>query len=593
VRKRVFLILALASLVMLAACSARTSQPAEKLATVEVTVPVVQTRIVEVTRPVPVTVVVTATPEPTPFYVSKINVPAGTLAYPLAGNPQILDPQEAEDEVSLLVLQQLYEGLFHLRADGSLSPAAATGYEVSADGTVYTVTLRAGMTWSDGQPVTAQHYVDGVCRLLDPAIGNSYYYLLTDIARVKGARDYAHGEVTDCATVGVKAADELTLVITLDQPASFLPKLLAMRAFWPTRLDLAGGEEATAAGRLVSNGPYLLTEQIPNRSLTLVRNPAYWNAEQVAIEKIAFLIVPEPAAQLALFKAGELHVADFPAEETSRILAEPGLSRELQVLVRPGTSYLGFNTQVSPTSDVNFRRAIASAIDRRYLIEEVLQQPWHHPAQVVVPPGISGYQGDDPALGYPYDPEKAKAYLAEAGYDENHPPPPVELWFNREGNNPLLFQAIGRLLEEVGIPVRLVSSSWDVYLASLNACNKPNRPDAAHSPAECSYNLYRMGWVMDYADPSGILDMVFSPRSAFQYTGWQSEEYEKLLIKALAEQDEARRNELYRAAEKILLNEAVAVVPLIHYDRTLLIKEGVVFEYPPFGAPDLQYWRLP
>ncbi len=606
--------------VLVAGCAARTPEVIEKLVTVKVTVPVVETQVVAVTREVEKTVVVTATPEPTPFYTSVINAPADTLVYPLAGDPITLDPQEASDAISGLVVQQLYKGLFDMRGDGATVPAAATGYQVSDDGKTYTVTLRAGMTWSDGVAVTAQQYVDGVCRLLEPAIGNSYYYLLADVAQITGAADFASGEVADCATVGVKAVDDLTLVITLRQPASFLPKLLAFRVFLPARLDIVAGTGSQERDSLAtppptatqsairnpstplrtspqsaipSNGPYLLTEQAPGDHISLTKNPAYWNAAQVAITHIEFKVVPAPAEQLALYEAGDLLVADFPAEETARVQADSGLSQELQVLVRPGASYLAFNTQITPTMSVDFRRAVASAIDRRALIDDVLQQPWHAPAQTIIPPGIPGYQGEDPAVGYPYDPAAAQAFLAQAGYDAQNPPPPVELWFNREGNNELLFKAIGGMLEAVGIPVRLVSSSWDVYLASLDDCNKPNRQDAAKKPAECSYGLYRMGWVMDYADPAGILDMVFSPKSAFQYTGWQSEEYQRLLSEALAEEDETRRTELYRAAEVLLLNEGVVAVPLQHYDLTVLVKTGVTFDYPPFGAPNLQYWTLP
>ena len=601
--------------VLVAGCAARTPEVIEKLVTVEVPVEVtvVETQVVEVTRQVEKTVVVTATPTPTPVYVSVINAPADTLVYPLAGDPITLDPQEAGDELSGLVVQQLYEGLFNMRGDGTTVPAAATGSQVSDDGKTYTITLRAGMTWSDGVAVTAQQYVDGVCRLLEPAIGNNYYYLLTDIAQVVGAADFASGEVADCQTVGVKAVDDLTLVITLRQPASFLPKLLAFRVFLPARLDVinAGAgidalsplatPSATATQSAIrnpqsaipSNGPYLLAEQAPADHITLTRNPTYWNAAQVAIDRVEFRVVPSPVEQLAQYEAGDLAVADFPAEETARIQADAGLNRELQVLVRPGASYLAFNTQITPTMDVNFRRAVASAIDRRALIEDVLQQPWRQAAQAIVPPGIPGYQGEDPAVGYPYDPAAAQAYLAQAGYAAQNPPPPVELWFNREGNNELLFEAVGGMLEQIGIPVRLVSSSWDVYLAALDGCNKPNRQDATQTPAECSYGIYRMGWVMDYADPAGILDVVFNPKSAFQYTGWQSEEYQRLLSEALAEQDETRRAELYRSAELLLLNDAAVAVPLQYYDRTLLVKAGVTFDYPPFGAPNLQYWTLP
>jgi oligopeptide transport system substrate-binding protein len=148
------------------------------------------------------------------------------------------------------------------------------------------------------------------------------------------------------------------------------------------------------------------------------------------------------------------------------------------------------------------------------------------------------------------------------------------------------------MLEEVGIPVRLSSTRWNVHRDSLEACSGPNRR-VVRSPAECAYNLYRMGWVMDYADPSSILDVVFSPSSSFQYTGWKSPAFDELLTKARAETDEGARTELYRQAERLLLNEEALVVPLQFYDRTLLVKAGLEFEYPAFGAPQLQYWKLP
>lgn len=555
----------------------------------------VETQVVEVTREVEVTVVVTATPVPTPAYTSPILAAPGTLTYPLAADPISLAAQDADDENSLLVAQQLYEGLFHLRGDGSMAPAAATVFTASLDSKTYTVTLRSGMIWSDGQPVTAQHYVDGVCRLLDPTVGNGYYYLLTDVAPVQGAAEYASGDLADCKKVGLQAVDDLTLRITLEQPAAFFPQLLAMPVFWPappTPVTATAPVSGAQPGSLTVNGPYLLAEWVANDHVTLRKNPDYWNAQAVGPERIEFRVAPDVAEQLARYERGELQVASFPAEATPRIQADPAFAQELQVLVQPGVSYLAFNTQSGPTADVNVRRAIASAIDRQALIDTVLRQPWHVATQRLIPPDILGYQGDEAGTGYPYSPEAAAEFLAEAGLGPEKPVPPIEIWYNREGNNELLFKAIGQMLERAGIPVRLTSSRWDVYLAGLDACNKPNRAAAAKTPAQCSYNVYRMGWVMEYADPSNLLDTVFSPKSVLQYTGWQSAEYEKLLAQARLEQDEAKRGERYRQAESLLLDEAVAVVPLQYYDRTVLVKTGITADFPPFGPPNLQYWKL-
>lgn len=567
---------------------------------VVVTVPVVETRIVQVTREVERTVVVTVTPAPTPTYASPINAPAGTLTYPLPGDMLTLDPQEAYDLNSLLVLQQLYEGPFNLRGDGTLAPAAATDYIVSADGTAYTLTLRSGLTWSDGQPLTAQHYVDGVCRLLDPMTGNPFYYLLAEVAPIRGAAAYAGGDLADCGRVGVTAVDDLTLRIALERPVAFFPQLLATHLFWPARPDaLHGTADAFPPSTSQSvihnpqsaivNGPYLLAEYRLAEQVVLVRNPAYWNTAEVEIKRIELPIVPDPVRQLALYEAGDLMVAAFPARETARIQADPAFARELHVLAQPGTSYLAFNVQALPTDNLNVRRAIASAVDRRSLITDVLGQPWRMAASRLVPAGVPGY--DDGAEVYPFDLSAARAYLAEAGYGPDNPLPPVELWYNRGGNNDAIFQAIAAMLEAAGIPVRLVSSRWEQYLAALENCNKPLEAGAARSPGECSYHLYGMGWMMDYADPASMLQ-VLSPQSRFQYTGWSSNDYEQLLAKAAAELDAARRSELYRQAEDLLLRQAVVFIPLQHYDRLLLVKRGITFEFPLFGPPHFQYWRL-
>jgi oligopeptide transport system substrate-binding protein len=574
------------TVLLAAACSRGVPESVE----VVVTVPVIETRVVEVVREVEKTVVVTATPEPTPAYESPLNAPAGTLVYPLSSEPVTLDPQQASDETSQLVVQQLYEGLYNLRGDGSPVAAAATDLVSSSDGTVYTVTLRSGLTWSDGSPLTAQHYVDGVCRVLAPEVGNPAYYLLTDIAPVVNARGYAGGDLADCSQVGIRAADEVTLVITLERPAAFFPRLLAAPLFFPAPPAASVAMTDTLPAAPLTNGPYLLAEQAPGDHLTLTRNPRYWNAGQVSIERVEFRIVPDLAGQLALYERGDLAVSGLPSADTPRIQADPAWARELQLLLQPGVSYLALNTQVAPTNDANVRRAIASALDRQYLVEQVLQQPWHLPAYALIPPQIPGYAGDGAGDAYRFDPEAAQRTLAEAGYGPANPVPPVELWYNREGNNEALFKAVAGMLEAVGIPVRLLTSEWNVYLDGLENCNRPVQADAAKSPAECSYHLYRMGWVMDYPDAASML-ATFRPGSRFQYTGWESAEYTDLLGRALAEPNDALRADLYAQAERVILQAAV-IIPLQYYDRTVLVKDGIRHDYPPFGPPNLQYWEL-
>jgi oligopeptide transport system substrate-binding protein len=377
----------------------------------------------------------------------------------------------------------------------------------------------------------------------------------------------------------------------LERPAAFLPRLLATPLFWPAApaANIAVTETTTVATGSLTNGPFLLAEQTPGDHITLTKNPTYWNAAEVSIERIEFPIVPDLGRQLALFEQGDLQAAGLPAEETARVQADPGLGAELQVVVQPGVSYLGLNTQKAPTDNPAVRRAIASAINRQVLIEQALKQPWHIPARTLIPPNVTGHQAGG-ETGYAFDLSAAQRYLQEAGYGPDNPVPPVELWYNREGNNETLFRAVGAMLEQAGIPVRLVSSEWNVYLDALEGCNKPAQPSAARTPAECSYNLYRMGWVMDYPDAASML-AIFRSGSRFQYTGWASAEYTELLNAALAEPDETARGALYGQAEDLLLSEAV-IVPIQYYDRTMLVKKGLTFEFPQFGSPHLQTWTL-
>jgi oligopeptide transport system substrate-binding protein len=533
---------------------------------------------------------------PVPSATPAPRIPKGTLRYPLSADPQTLDPQLATDDSARLVVEQLYEGLFTLQpaADGRSPevavPAAASGYQASSDGTVYTITLRPGTQWSDGEPVTAQHFVDGICRALSPALGNSLDQQTARTARISGAAAYASGATGDCSQIGVKALDPGHLRFTLDEPNYDLPELLALQAFLPARLDVADEGRKIAS---TNNGPYSLVEWQPGERVVLARNAHYWNASSVGIERIEFQIVEESAGQLKLYEEGALHVAEFPLTDTQHILAQATLRGELHAILRPGTSYLALNTQAGPTADINFRRAVASAIDRQALANEALQQPWHRAAQTIIPPGVAGYSGSDAGAGYAYSLAAARDFLAQAGYNADNPPPPLEIWTNREGNNPTLVEAIAAMLEKAGIPTRLVSSNWDNYLASLDACNKPAQPAAARTPAECSYNAYRLGWIMDSPDPASLLGQVFSPESTLQYSGWQSAKFQELLANAAREPDPAKRGDAYHAAEKLLLNDDVVVVPLLYYDRPLLVKKGVAFQYPLFSPPNFQFWQLP
>lgn len=394
-----------------------------------------------------------------------------TLRYRLATEPPTLDINLATDTTSHAVLNQLMEAPYRYRADGSIEPAGAASYEVSDDGLVYTVHLRDDAVWSDEEPVTAQHYVDGITRLLDPETAAEYAYVMYYIA---GAEDFNTGVTDDPATLGLSVVDDLTFTITLKEKAAFFDSILAFFTMYPVRLDLIEefGPAWTEAGNFVGNGPYALTEWAHEDHVTIEKNPTYHDADVVTIERVEFPIIVEDSTALAAYENDEVDVSGYPSEELPRILEDPVLSQEFVRLPYPGTWYVGFNTRAEHTSNVNFRRALSSAVDRRTILDEVLNLPWRVDACGVVPPEIPGYQGCG-EVGYPFDVDAAKEYL-QAYMDEAGIADPgdivIETWFNR-GNEDVL-EAVQAMWEEnLGIHVRLVIMEWGVYLSVLDECN--------------------------------------------------------------------------------------------------------------------------
>jgi len=548
---------------------------------------------VVVTKEVPVEVVVTPTPPPPPPTPPKMPPVEEGLVTAFGTEPPTLDVNLATDTTSAAVINQLMEPPYRYLEDGSIEPAGAVSYEVSEDGRVYTIKLREDAVWHDGVPVTAQHYADGITRLLMPETAAEYAWLMYFI---EGAEELNTADETTLELVeglAVKAIDDYTLQITLKEPLAFFPSILAFHTCLPVRKDLIEkhGDKWFEAGYFVGNGPYQLVEWEHEAKVVIEKFPDYHDADDVSIEKVTFYIVPEMATALAMYEAGETHLAEFeslgaPAAEIPRILADPVLSQEFHKIVRPGTYYVGLNTLVPPTDNLLVRKALSAAVDRRAILDKVLNTPWREDAGGVIPLGIPGFQGTE--IGYPFDPEQAKKFLADAGYPEGEGLPIIKIWYNKEGDNPAIMEAIASMWEEnLGALTQLVTWEWKVYLDTLDECNTPPR-----TPAECEYNAYRMGWVMDYGDPNNILNEVFAPGSPFQYTGWENDRFTELMELALKETDMDKRMEYYKEADKIASEDAVMVIPIYYYDYLRLVKPGLEFWYPPFGSGHIMKWRF-
>jgi oligopeptide transport system substrate-binding protein len=395
-----------------------------------------------------------------------------TLRASLLTEPPTLDVNTATDTTSHLIQHQIMDSLYEYRADGTIEPAGALSYEVSDDGLVYTIKLREDATWSDGEPVVAQHYVDGITRLLEPETAAEYAWLMYV---VKGAEAFNTGETDDPSTLGVRAVDDYTLEITLEKAASYFDSILAFSTTYPVRLDVIEeyGEMWAEPGNFVGNGAYLLTEWAHNDYVVIEKNPDYWGADGVTIETVEFPIITEQATQLAAYERGELDWAgDYPTEELPRLLEE--IPDDVRILTRPGPYYIGLNFLRPPTDNVNMRKALASAIDKRAIIDNVLEMPWRVEACGVIPPNIPGYQGCG-QVGYEFDVDAALGYLdaamSEMGID-NPADISVNLWYNR-GNEDILDAVAEQWATNLGITANVAIMEWAAYLDTLDECNNP------------------------------------------------------------------------------------------------------------------------
>jgi oligopeptide transport system substrate-binding protein len=396
---------------------------------------------------------------------------ATTLRTAVGAAVPTLDINEASDTTSSFVIGQMIDGPFRFDEAGGLVPNAAESFEVSDDGLVWTVHLRQDGVWSDGEPVIAQDFVDGIKRLLSPDLANDYAWVMFDIV---GAADYNAGDLDELESV--YAVDDYTFEFTLNEPRSYFDSLLAFSTFQPVRLDVIAlhGDAWTLPGNFVSNGAYVLVERNPGENIVLEKNPNYWNADAVEIERIEINVILEQATSLAAFENGELDMTNamsggFPPEDTSRLAETDAFVR----MPRPGTYYVGLNTSAIHTQNVAFRKALAASIDKRAILDNVIEMPWRIEAYGLTPPEILAYQGA--AVGYSFDETAALGYLEEymnAEGIEDAGSIVVELWYNKSGANQEILEAVEAMWEgTLGIDVRTVNVEWATYLDTLEECN--------------------------------------------------------------------------------------------------------------------------
>jgi ABC-type oligopeptide transport system substrate-binding subunit len=465
---------------------------------------------------------------------------------PVAGS---LDPAVSSWMENWLIICQIFSGLAELTPENEVVPDVARSWEVLDGGRRYVFHLRDDVEWSDGVPVTAGDFEYALKRRMDPVTA----YLWYDI---KGARAFQQGEVSTPDAVGVQVLDDVTLAVELEGPTGYFLQLLPKLRPVPRHAVEAHGEAWTEVSNIVTNGPFSLEEWKPHESVTLVRNPRYHGRFTGNLERVelTWLASEEGSGGLEAYEVDDLDVLrlrDIPAAfERDR-----GRQRHAGEYVSAPellTAYVGFNVNRPPFDDVPVRRAFILATDRERFANVVLGGYVFPATGGFIPPGMPGHSA---GIALPYDPERARQLLAEAGYPEGRGFPATEM-----RSSGVSWQGEGSGLQTQWRENLGVEISWQVvHTTDWDACWESNPP-----------LVFRLAWLPDYSDPDSFLRGC----PGLSATGWQNDRYEALVEEARRRTDQEERMNLSRQADRILIEEAV-FMPLYHGRVNLLVKPWV------------------
>lgn len=474
--------------------------------------------------------------------------------------PQDLDPQTTTGAVESRIQDALFEGLVAWHPDNTDPyPGAAESWDISEDGTVYTFHIRKNAKWSNGDPLTAHDFVFSYHRLFSPALSAQYAYMHYVI---KNAAAYTKGEITDFSKVGVKALDDHTLQFTLNAPTPYFLRLVRDRSAYPvhkgTILKFGKIDQRntkwTHTGNLVGNGAFKLEYWQTNRKVKVVRNPYYWDAENVGLNEIHFYPIEDMVSEERAFRTGQLHITKETPPERIKFYRE-NHPDQIRLDDWLGTYFYEFNTTKAPFDDARVRKAFSMALDR-YKIVNYVCKAGEPAAFSLTPPNTAGYTA---RAKVKFDPERARELMAEAGYPNGEGFPKVELLYNTHKAHMAIAEVVQQLWKEtLNVDISLLNMEWKTYLAMKN---------------DHKFDVARASWIGDYIDPSTFLEMYISD-GGNNDAGWSNPAYDEWLAKAGKEMDLEQRNEYFQKAEEILMEE-VPIVPIYHYRNKALVHPAV------------------
>ena len=471
-----------------------------------------------------------------------------------AAEPQTLDPSISTGIQDDAIMGDLMIGLLAQDPFCRPIPGMATHWTTSADGLTWTFFLRQAQ-WSDGVPLVAGDFVFSWRRLADPATAAAYAYY---IYVFKNAAAINAGKLP-LASLGAVALDDHTLEVRLEHPAPYLLEMLTHATTFPLprHVVTAKGKDWSRPGNHVGNGPFVLKDWIPNDHVLIVKNPRYYEADQVALERVYFYPTDDYATGLARMRAGELDSQDkMPAQKVDWIRANMPqvMDRQPQLTVE----YVEINHTRKPFDDVRVRHAISLVLNREVLAQRI----WRGggiPAYGLVPPNVANYPGgvalDFHAMPYPQRLARARDLMRAAGYGENNR---VKTTYMIRGTAPGTYRsgaaAIQQMLAQIGIDATILPSDFPVFLSQTQSHN---------------FDMAQAGWGADFNDAATFLELLQNGNGN-NHGLYNNPAYDGALAAAQNDLDMIGRGRKLAAAEQIALNDH-ALMPLFFWTNPGLV----------------------
>ena len=488
-----------------------------------------------------------------------------------------MDTTTTTDSASFDIILNVMSGLYRLDPDARPVPDLAESVDISSDKLNYTFTLRDGIKWSNGDPVTSNDFKYAWLRVLDPKTASQYAFIISTY--IKGANEYNTGKGS-ADGVAIEAPDDKTLKVTLVAPSPFWLGLTAFFTYMPQNqkfVEEQGDNYAQNADGLITNGPYLLTDFKPTEGTTMVKYKDYWNADNVQIEKNEGKIVKDENTAVNLYNTGEMDETEIHGEFINEYKGKPDFTTKTFF----ATFNFSFNYDEPLFQNLNVRKAILMGVDLKTLVNDI-NNNGSVAATGYVPDGIAGpgkqtfREAEGPTMPA-YDVAKAKE-LYKKGVEEVGDNPTIELLSYDDSAARDVATFFQSQLKKIGMNTKIKIQPFDRKL---------------ELEANGSFQLSFNGWIADYNDPMTFLDL-WTSDSSFNTGKYSNPKYDKLIADAQVEADFAKRMDMLLEAEKLLIEEDAALSPVYFDGRAYLLRPTITrFVNQPYGGGrDISLWTV-